>query len=90
MRENMNSVLDIWNFFRLWNHPANVIKCALGVQDKEKPRGRMRVKAGRRGGDSGDSCCPRCREGKSFKNKWSPASKAFGSSRDIKIQGYRR
>lgn len=58
----------------------------LGVQDKENPRGR-KVKAGRGGGGSGDSCCPRCMGGKSFKNKWTPGPNSFSSSCDIKTQG---
>lgn len=58
-----------------------------GVQDKEESVSTMRKKAGREGGDSGDSCCPRFMGGKSSNNKWSPESNALGSSCDIRIQG---
>lgn len=50
----------------------------LSGQDKEEPMGRVRRKAGRGRGDSGDSCCSRCTRSKSFKNQWSSGSNAFG------------
>ena len=42
-------------------------------------------KESRGGGDSGVIVTPEAMGGKSFKNKWSPGSYAFGSSCDIRI-----